>query len=124
MDADGEAVAADATANGEGAARYFHIDITDRASVKEAFAAGAAALGGYDALVLTAATSLHLPPEDHTDDDWKRLMDINLTGTFLTNQEIFPYLIENGGGRIINFASGPVSVPTRRARPMPRRRAA
>ena len=106
LDDDGQAVAAAANEQGPGKATYFHIDITQRTSVKEAFAAGASALGGYDSLVLTAAVSKHVEPEEYTDYEWQRLVDINLTGTFLTNQEIFPYLVANGGGRIINFGSG------------------
>jgi NAD(P)-dependent dehydrogenase (short-subunit alcohol dehydrogenase family) len=106
LDAEGESVAADASGKGPGKASYFHIDISDRTSVKEAFAAGASTLGGYDALVLTAAVSKHVPPEEYTDAQWDQLVNINLTGTFLTNQEIFPYLVDNGGGRIINFGSG------------------
>jgi NAD(P)-dependent dehydrogenase (short-subunit alcohol dehydrogenase family) len=108
IDDDGQAVVADANSNstGGGKAEYFHVDISQRSSVKEAFAAGAASLGGYDILVMTAGVSTHIPPEDHTDADWNHVIDINLKGTFLTNQEIFPYLVQNGGGRIINFASG------------------
>jgi NAD(P)-dependent dehydrogenase (short-subunit alcohol dehydrogenase family) len=32
-------------------------------------------------------------------------MDVNVRGTFLTNQEAFPHLRDNGGGRIVNFGS-------------------
>jgi len=105
-DDDGEAVAAAANEKGPGKASYFHIDITDRASVKQALASGASALGGYDALVMTAAISMHLPPEDHTDAHIDQHLNINVRGTIHVNQEIFPYLVDNGGGRIINFASG------------------
>jgi NAD(P)-dependent dehydrogenase (short-subunit alcohol dehydrogenase family) len=108
IDDAGEAVVAQANSNSNGAckAEYHHIDISQRASVKDAFAAGASSLGGYDILVMTAGVSLHVPPEEYTDADWDHMIDINLKGTFLTNQEIFPYLVHNGGGRIINFASG------------------
>jgi NAD(P)-dependent dehydrogenase (short-subunit alcohol dehydrogenase family) len=106
IDDDGQAVAAAASEKGPGKASYFHIDVTDRASVKEAFASGASILGGYDALVMTAAVAQHTPPEDHTDAQIAQLLDINVRGTIVTNQEIFPYLVDNGGGRIINFASG------------------
>ena len=61
VDSDGEAVVAQANSNGPGKATYFHIDISDRASVKEAFAAGASALGGYDIMVHPAAVSLPRP---------------------------------------------------------------
>jgi 2-hydroxycyclohexanecarboxyl-CoA dehydrogenase len=38
-------------------------------------------------------------------------MDVNLRGTFLTNQAAFPYLREAGGGRILNYASGAALYP-------------
>jgi hypothetical protein len=59
-----------------------------------------------DSLEAEHALSTHVPPEDYTDAQWDQLINVNLRGTFLTNQEIFPYLVENGGGRIINFAFG------------------
>ena len=40
------------------------------------------------------------------EEEWDAIMNVNLRGTFITNQEAFPYLRDNGGGRIVNFASG------------------
>jgi len=44
---------------------------------------------------------------------WQQVMDINLTGPFLTMKKIIPHMIENGGGSIINVASlgGTVALP-------------
>src|SRR5918912_1338781 len=57
LDADAESVAAAANEKGPGKASSFHIDVTNRASVKEAFAAGASVLGGLDSLVVTAGSA-------------------------------------------------------------------
>ena len=45
------------------------------------------------------------PFQDITDEEWDRTIRINLTGTFTTCSEIFPYFMENGGGRITNVSS-------------------
>jgi NAD(P)-dependent dehydrogenase (short-subunit alcohol dehydrogenase family) len=38
-------------------------------------------------------------------EDWSRVMDINLTGTFLCSKAVLPHMIEGGGGSIINMTS-------------------
>lgn len=106
-DADGESAVRTANQKGPGEAHYFHCDASVRSEVKEAFAAAAGVLGGFDALVVTAGVmGKVLPPESIDDDEFDRLMRINIRSVYVTNQEIFPYLVENGGGRIINFGSG------------------
>lgn len=102
----GVAVVDQANAAGPGKALYLHCDATDRAAVKDAFAAAVGSMGGVDALLVPAGVNSHLSAEEVTDEDWDHLIDTNLRGTFVTNQEILPYLIENGGGRILNFGSG------------------
>lgn len=92
--------------NGEGPGRaiYHHCDIRDRAGVQASFASAVEELGGLDALVQTAGVDRITPAEEISEDEWDLVLDINLKGTFLTNQCAFPYL-RDGGGRIINFAS-------------------
>src|SRR4051812_41336854 len=50
-----------------------------------------------------------------TEEDWDFVLDVNLKGTFLVNQAVFPYLRDNGGGRIVNATSpvGFIAVPDR-----------
>ena len=81
-------------------------DASVRASVKEAFASAAGTLGGFDALVMSVGVQHHVEPESIGDNDWDRMINNNLRSVFLTNQEILPYLVDNGGGRILNFGSG------------------
>jgi NAD(P)-dependent dehydrogenase (short-subunit alcohol dehydrogenase family) len=50
------------------------------------------------------------PAEEITDEDWNLTLDVNLRGTFLTNQAAFRHL-EQDGGRIVNFASGAALYP-------------
>jgi 2-hydroxycyclohexanecarboxyl-CoA dehydrogenase len=101
----GVAVATEAAAAGPGSARFVHCDVSSRRSVEEAFAEAIAQLGGLDALVHVAGVERSAPAEEITDEDWNLTLDVNLRGTFLTNQAAFPHLKEDGG-RIVNFASG------------------
>jgi 2-hydroxycyclohexanecarboxyl-CoA dehydrogenase len=111
MDELGTRVADEATAAGPGRAVYLHCDISDRAAVTQAFAQAAAELGGLSALVNAAAVERRSPAEEITDADWDLTMNVNLRGTFITNQVVFPYLRDNGGGRILNYASGAALYP-------------
>jgi NAD(P)-dependent dehydrogenase (short-subunit alcohol dehydrogenase family) len=82
-----------------------------RSQVFEAFAAATAELGGLDALVHVAGVERKAPAELISDEDFDLTMSVNMKGTFLTNQAAFPYLRDNGGGRIVNFASGAALYP-------------
>ena len=109
----GEQVAGEASAEGPGKARYYHCDVSDRKSVKGVFAEAVGDLGGLDGLVHAAGIHREAAPEDITDEDWDAVINVNLKGTFITNQEAFPYLRDNGGGRILNFGSSAGLVPYR-----------
>ena len=75
--------------------------------MNQAFASAATTLGGIDALLVPAAVVNKYPePQSIDDAEWDRVINNDLRSVFLTNQEIFPYLVDNGGGRIINFGSG------------------
>jgi NAD(P)-dependent dehydrogenase (short-subunit alcohol dehydrogenase family) len=89
---------------GPGAAFYVHCDVSDRTEVHAAFATAAEKLSGIDGLVNAAGVERGAPAEQIDDREWDLIMDVNLRGTFLTNQEVFPYL-RDAGGRILNFAS-------------------
>lgn len=104
LDADGEAVAAQAHATGPGRAQYRHCDIRDRRAVQTAFDAAATWLGGLDALVNIAGVERASPAEAIADEDWDLMFDVNARGTLHTNQAAFVHL-KDRGGRILNFGS-------------------
>jgi NAD(P)-dependent dehydrogenase (short-subunit alcohol dehydrogenase family) len=83
---------------------FFRRDVTEKADVDAGVAEAVAFLGGLDVLVNSAGISPGAPAEEITLDAWDEVMAINATGTFLTNQAVFPHLKEHGG-KIINFAS-------------------
>lgn len=82
-------------------------DISDPASVQAAVADATRALGGIDGLVNAAGIGGTSDlAEDIAVDDWRRLLDVNLTGSFLMCRACLPHLRAAGGGTIVNIASG------------------
>jgi NAD(P)-dependent dehydrogenase (short-subunit alcohol dehydrogenase family) len=83
-------------------------DVNDPSSVRELFAKTRRAYGRLDLLFNNAGISgRDLPLEDLTYEQWKSVVDTNLTGTFLCTQEAFKIMKsqEPRGGRIINNGS-------------------
>jgi NAD(P)-dependent dehydrogenase (short-subunit alcohol dehydrogenase family) len=111
LDELGQELAASATTAGPGRASFHHCDISRRNDVETVFPAAVADLGGLDALVNVAGVERRSPAETISDAEWDLIMNVNLRGTFLTNQVAFPYLRDNGGGRILNFGSGAALYP-------------
>ena len=82
------------------------VELTDEASVAAATAAAIGARGGIDILVNNAGitggngTTWELDPEV-----WRRVIDVNLIGPYLTCRAVVPHMIGAGYGRIVNIAS-------------------
>jgi gluconate 5-dehydrogenase len=65
-----------------------------------------AELGSVDVLVNSAATFWAAPPEEvPTEKGWRRVLDVNLTGAFLTCRTAGRRMLEAGRGSIVNVAS-------------------
>jgi 3-hydroxybutyrate dehydrogenase len=79
-------------------------DVSDPASVQSAFDT-AAEFGGIDILVNNAGIVESEPVMRTSLDHWQRLLDVNLTGTFLCTKQVLPGMVERGFGRIVNVAS-------------------
>lgn len=80
-------------------------DVTDEAAVAHAFAAIAEELGGVDILVHVAGVMLRRPALETDVADWRRVVDVNLTGTLLANRSAARHMLARGGGRIVNVSS-------------------
>jgi 3-oxoacyl-[acyl-carrier protein] reductase len=87
-------------------AQGFTCDVADPASVDAARDATLTAFGPIDILVNSAGIAGNVAPVDElAHDAWARVIDINLTGTFLTNKAVLPTMKTKGYGRIVNIAS-------------------
>jgi NAD(P)-dependent dehydrogenase (short-subunit alcohol dehydrogenase family) len=83
-------------------------DVSDPGSVKALFAATVAAFGRLDVLFNNAGRGAPpVPLEDITDEQWRQVVDVNLTGMFLCIREAFRVMKSQDprGGRIINNGS-------------------
>jgi 2-deoxy-D-gluconate 3-dehydrogenase len=72
-----------------------------RAMVEEA----AQRLGRLDILVNNAGTNIRKPPEEYSLEEWKLVLDTNLTSAFVASQAAYPMLKRSGGGKIVNIGS-------------------
>ncbi|WP_262002002.1 SDR family NAD(P)-dependent oxidoreductase [Microbacterium sp. Mcb102] len=103
-----EALHADDVVDAEAKARLHSqvIDISDERSVKEGVARIVESAGRLDILVNAAGILTAGHTHEFTLDAWNRIIQINLTGTFLMVRETLPLLLESAhGGRVVNFSS-------------------
>lgn len=102
IDADGANTAAGQLGNGNiGVA----CDVRSMADANAAVAATVEAFGGLDLLVNNAGIEIAKPITELTDDEFSRLLDINVTGTFRFTKAAVPALAAAGGGAIVNLSS-------------------
>jgi len=80
-------------------------DISDEESVEAAVTETVSRLGGLDILINNAGASWWGLPQDIPLKGWKKVMDVNVTGTFLASRHAARHMIDHGGGVIINIAS-------------------
>ncbi|CAM2746279.1 SDR family NAD(P)-dependent oxidoreductase [Skermania piniformis] len=80
-------------------------DVSDRAAVQDAFAKVRCELGPVDILVTSAGMFGFSPFEEITAEAWQRMLDVNLTGTFLCCQAALPDMVAAGWGRIVLITS-------------------
>ncbi|MEM7290640.1 MAG: SDR family NAD(P)-dependent oxidoreductase [Pseudomonadota bacterium] len=82
------------------------VDITDISAVQMA-AENVFASEGKISILLNSAgiAGQNATVEDYPVDEWHRIVDLNLNGTFYTNRSVVPHMKLNGYGRIVNIAS-------------------
>lgn len=107
LDRDGdsaEAAAAKIVAAG-GTAAGLQVDVTARPDIDEAVAEVGGRLGRPTILVNNAGLQGFDPFLSITAETWRRILAVNLTGTFDCCQAVVPGMIEEGWGRIVNISS-------------------
>lgn len=81
-------------------------DVSDYASVEAAVATTVRELGGLDAAFNNAGISvLRAPLAEYPVDVWKQIIDVNLSGVFYCMRAETAYMLQNGGGAIVNTCS-------------------
>lgn len=100
-----------ASAGGE--TMFFEVDVGDQASVEGMVRKTDEHFGGVDILVNNAAifSTLEMRPFDEIPlPEWEKVMQVNVTGSFLCARAVLPMMKRNNKGRIINIASGAVTL--------------
>ncbi len=81
-------------------------DVTDEMAMEESVARTAADLGGLDVAFANAGVGgVQAPVAEYDLDEWRAVLDVNLTGVFLTCREAARAMRETGGGSIVTTAS-------------------
>ena len=81
-------------------------DVSDEASVAQAIEQAARAMGGIDGLVNAAGIANGELLSEVSLEDWRRVIDVNLTGSFLMARACYPHLRAVQDSSIVNFSSG------------------
>lgn len=97
---------ADAAAASLPNALWFEVDVTSEQSVADAAALTLQKLDRIDVLVTCAGIAGPIVPvQDHPFDEWRRVFDIHVNGTFLCCRAVIAQMIGHGYGRIVTLAS-------------------
>ena len=104
-DADRAAATATAIDAAGGSAQSMRADVTDAQDCAAQVRETVRRFGRIDIAVNNAGIALHKLALDTSLEDWQRVLDINLTGSFLTAQAAARCMVEQGGGRIIQIGS-------------------
>ena len=108
---DRDRAAAQATADETGGF-VFEVDVTDEAQVTAVVGASAEALGGIDGLLNSAGILTMKDIDTIGVDEFRRVVDVNLTGTFLVCRAALPWLRQSTGSAIVNIASAQALSPS------------
>lgn len=87
------------------AVRFVHLDVTAPDQWRTAVGAAVAEFGKLDVLVNNAGIVNGGQLQQFDLDDWRRILDVNLTGTFLGMRAVADAMIAAGGGSIVNVSS-------------------
>jgi len=106
-DRDPRAIAAAGDALGAMTERLLAVccDVADEADVRDAFARGQDRFGPIRGVVHAAGIGLEAPFLDTSLEAFKRIVEVNLTGTFIVGQTAARHMRDHGGGAIVNIAS-------------------
>jgi NAD(P)-dependent dehydrogenase (short-subunit alcohol dehydrogenase family) len=81
------------------------VDVTDEGEVAAMVDAVVERHHSLDVLVCSAAVEVRASAVDCTDDDWQRVLDVNLKGPFLCMKHSIPHIVSAGGGSVVLLSS-------------------
>ncbi len=84
---------------------HFQADVTDAPGVQAMVDWTADTFGAVHILVNNAGILFPTSVVDIDEDEWDRVIDVNLKGAFLCSKAVLPHMREAGWGRIVNFSS-------------------
>ena len=92
-------------ADAGGTSLAVEVDVSDKGSVEAMIGRAVGEFGGVDVLVNNAAIYPLRPWTEIEEDEWDRVMAVNLKGYFLCARAAYPSMRERGHGRVVNVAS-------------------
>lgn len=105
IDASGAEETAELIRKDGGTAHAKVCDVRSEAAVKGLVDDTVGLLGGIDIMVNNAGIEIVKPVTDITEEEWDRLMGINLKGTFFGCKHVIPVMVAAGSGAVVNIAS-------------------
>ncbi len=105
LDEEGQATVQEIEEAG-GTARYWNLDVTDEAQVKNVMGEVIEAFGEVTVLVNNAGVSgANKPTHEITEEEWDHVQDVNVKGVFFCTKHVIPSMKRAGEGSIINLSS-------------------
>jgi 2-keto-3-deoxy-L-fuconate dehydrogenase len=93
------------TAAGDGAVLSVRADVTDDASVRRAIGSVITEFGRLDILVNNAGIGAQGTLEDNDDEEWRRVLDVNVLGIVRTSRAALPHLRSSPAAAVVNTGS-------------------
>jgi NAD(P)-dependent dehydrogenase (short-subunit alcohol dehydrogenase family) len=91
----------------------FTLEVTSTEAIQEGFDQIMGHFGKVDILVNNAGTNYRVPVLEYPEEEWDRVININLKGYFLVAKAVVPQMLERGYGKVINMSSilGMIGLP-------------
>ena len=86
-------------------AAFVPVDVTDQQSVAAAVAQTVKHFGRLDIVVNNAGINVRKTPDQLSLEEWRTVLDTNLTSAYLTSHAAYPHLKKSGAGKIVNIGS-------------------
>jgi 2-deoxy-D-gluconate 3-dehydrogenase len=81
------------------------VDVADEASIEGLVKATVARFGRVDILINNAGINIRKPAHELSLAEWRQVLDTNLTSAFVASKAVYPHMLKQGGGKIINIGS-------------------